>query len=155
MPPINLGVLLPIKDRIDLAKSHLQPGSVFKFYCYNAKKEKIFILAGFKYDQTKIGFVHINTEINPNIFRTPALKNEHLPFELNLERPFLTHDSFVNCSDLIIRDKEDILKLLINDPAIHLGNLCESDMKEVHNKICSSKVLRRDYKKEFGISFLK
>jgi hypothetical protein len=150
MPPPNLGDLLPYEDREKLAINHLIIGSVFKFHCLVAKKEKRLILVGFSYDKERLAFVHINTEINPNVFRFPALKAEHLPIELNEVNAFLTHDSFINCSDLIVRNKIEITSLLISAPAAHLGNLIEEDCKKVKQMVSKSKVIRPDRKKEFG-----
>jgi hypothetical protein len=155
MPPINIGDLLPQKEREELAILNLKIGAVLKFYCNKAKKEKIFIFIAEKFDNQKIGLVHINSEVNPNVNYNVLLRNEHIDFQVNENRYFLSHNSYINCSDLIIKDKKDIIELLTKSPKMHLGFLNKEDYILVHNKVANSAVIVRGTKKEFGISYEK
>lgn len=152
MPPIDILHLLSSEEINALAKDKFVIGSVFKLHCYIANKEKLMIIAGFKYDKSEVAFVHINTEINPNIFRTTKIKDEHLVFDKTEERDFLSHNSFIDCTSLVIRKSEDIYNSIVADLKVHLGNLTEDDLKIVRAKISNSPVIRRDYKKHFGVS---
>ena len=147
----NIGAILPFELREQLAKQNFKIGSVFRFHCNKANKEKRLILVGVKYDKILVAFVHINTELNNNVFNTPALKLENIPIFKDENRNYIDHDSFINCSDLVVRDKDEIYNLLLHNPSIHLGNLSENDNKIVRTAICNSKVLRRDRKKDFGL----
>ena len=148
MPP-TIGDSFPLEEREKLAKNNFKIGAVFKFYCNIADKEKIFVFVGTNLDKTKIALVHINTEINKNVFPTAALRNEHLELE-ETGRSYLKHKSFVNCSFFSIKEYQEIFNLLIEHPSIHLGNVSDSDFVLIRGKIKASKILIRGHKSIFG-----
>ena len=153
MEHFKFGELLPLEIRVQLANENLKIGSVLKFHCNKAKKEKRLILVGYKYDKVLIAFVHINTELNINIFNTSLLQLEHIPIFKDETKTYIDHNSFINCSDLIVRDKNEIHTMLVSNPNIHLGELTEDDLKNVKSTIAKSKVVRMDRKKEFGLFY--
>ena len=125
----SMGSKLPYEQRKNLADINFKIGSVFKFFDKVADKEKILILVGIKYDKITIAFVRINSEINSNFFPTAQLKNEHLELLLDDEkRPFLKHTSFVDCSIFVIQKSHTVYNMLIDEPSIHLGHLCNEDL---------------------------
>jgi hypothetical protein len=110
----QLGDFLPSDYKKKLAAENFKEGGVFKCYYPPADKEKRFIIAGFRYDKKQFASVFINTEINPNLFRTEKLKSLHLPFEL-ANRLYLEWDSFVDCSQLIPWETDKFLNNLEAD----------------------------------------
>jgi hypothetical protein len=152
MPPNNLGQYFPANIRNESAKRNLIVGSVYKFYCTVAQKEKRMILVGIRYDQKEVAFVHINSEINVNFFRTPQLANENVKFELSEHRPYITKECFICCAQLIIKGYDEMVNLLTTRPDIHIGNMTSNDYSLVKAHIKNSKVIPRNLKKEFGLS---
>lgn len=146
----SIGKIFSEEQRKELANLNLKPGAILKFHCLVAKKEKRFVFAGPKYDGLLIGLVHINSEINEKIFHSPKLKEEHYKV-LQADYTSLEWDSFVNCSQLIIRPKQEIYALLVNDPGCHLEHLTEEHFNEIKIKLCKSRVLSPSQKKEYGL----
>jgi hypothetical protein len=149
-----IGSKLSYEHRKALADFNFKIGAVLKFFDKVAEKEKILILTGIKYDKITVAFVRINTGINEKFFPTAALKNEHLALLKDEEkRPFLKHDFFVDCSTFVIQKSDTIYNILITDPSIHLGQLCENDLLDIKEKISTSRMLSPSQKKEFGLFF--
>lgn len=146
----SLGNLLPENQRRELADLNFKPGAVLKFFCHVAGKEKRFVLVASKYDGISIGLVHINSEVNEKVYHSPKLKDEHYKI-LQTDYSTLEWDSHVNCSLLIIRPKEEIYNLLVNDPSCHLEHLTEDHFNDVKIKLCKSRVLSPSLKKEYGL----
>ena len=149
VPPI--GDAFPEKIKVNLAKENFRIGCVLRFFCSIAKKDKWFIYIGNKYDGQTIALVHINTEINDNVFPTPELKAEHYFLEKTDERLYLKWDSYVNCSQFMVKSKEEVFNLLATNPSCHLGELSADDFKAIKLMIKSSRILRPAQKKEFGL----
>ncbi|UPK71169.1 hypothetical protein [Chitinophaga filiformis] len=146
----SIGKIFTEEQRKELADLNLKPGAILKFDCLIAKKEKRFVFAGIKYDGLSIGLVHINSEINERIFHSPKLKDEHYKI-LCADYTSLEWDSFVNCSQLIIRPKQDIYNILLKDPGCHLEHLSQEHFDEIKIKLCKSRVLSPSQKKEYGL----
>lgn len=146
----SFGNLLPEEQRKELADLNFKPGAVLKFFCRVAGKEKRFVFVGSKYDGASIGLVHINSEVNQKVFTTSKLKDEHYKI-LQDDYQTLEWDSFVNCSQLIIRPKEEIYNLIVNNPACHLEHLSDEHFNDIKVKLCKSRVLSPGQKKEYGL----
>ncbi|MBS1572321.1 MAG: hypothetical protein JST62_08025 [Bacteroidetes bacterium] len=150
-PPI--GNFFPDDLKKNLAADNFKIGAVFKFFCHLAKKEKRFIFMGEKHDKSEIALIHINSELNRNVAPTAELQNEHILL-LQSGRAYLTKDSYVNCTNLVIRSKTEIFSLLEKNPDMHLGHLSAEDFKILRDKICESRLIPPYKKKPFGL-FLK
>lgn len=112
-------------------------------------KIKRSIIVGFSRDKAILASIFINSEINPNLFPTEESKELHL--ELNaIDRPYLTHTSYADCSRLHEHSIEDIKSSMVSNPASHLGELCESDLFKILGKIKSAKTISVRKKKEYG-----
>jgi hypothetical protein len=77
----------------------LEPGCIIFDRVTDTKppKDKYFIIVGVTSDELALATVYINTDINPNIFRTQRLRDLHVTIPRD-ENPFLSWDSFVDCS---------------------------------------------------------
>jgi hypothetical protein len=146
----SIGKILTEEQRKELADLNLKPGAILKFECLVAKKEKRLIYAGTKYDGLWVGLVHINSEINERIYHSPKLREEHYKI-LHADYQSLKWDSFVNCSQLIIRPKQEIYNILVSDPGCHLEHLMQEHFNEIKIKLCKSRVLSPGQKKEYGL----
>ncbi len=147
-PPIGDSFSLELKQK--LAKENFKIKAVLRFYCNVAMKIKRFIFIGIKYYNSKIALLFINTDVNVNFAPTDELKAEHIFIESN-GKDYLTNDSHIDCTQLIIKSYQEVFSLLENNPSIHLGVVSDEDHKIIRNKICNSKLITNSKKKEFGV----
>lgn len=148
---MSLGEFFPEAFKADYARRNLEVGSVLKLYVKDTKppKEKRFIIVGKNIDGLCLATVYINSEINENINYSPELKELHLPFQA-AGRTYLDHDSFVDCSEFVIREQKEIEYAIKNRPGVVIGTLCEMDLTAVRNKLINSPKIKRKDKKRFG-----
>ena len=100
-----LGDFLPQEIKEQLAKSNFKIGTVLKYHVdfTNPPKEKRLIVVGVDSEKVLFAAVLINTEVNPNIFRSPQMKDLHLYLDSN-GREYLSHPSHVDCSNIFEQD---------------------------------------------------
>jgi hypothetical protein len=144
-----IGDSFPESVRATLVDENFTIGAVLRFYCLSAKKIKRFIYLGDKHDKSTIALLYINTNLNTNVNYTPELQAEHLFLEQE-GRVYLDNDSFVDCSQFVVRLKDEIRKMCIDNTSIHLGFLSEEDLKRIRNMVKQSKVLTPRKKKDYG-----
>ncbi|WP_017259097.1 hypothetical protein [Pedobacter arcticus] len=140
------------KDREEFAKRNLKIGSVIKVFVSdtNPPKEKRLVLVGISYDQIYYASIFLNTEVNANIFYTTALKDLHVELKA-IDRAYLDHDSFADCSQIQKRKSDWLLELIRDNPSKVLGELNEYDLKLLQNKIKSAHTIAPAMKKIFGL----
>ena len=149
---MHLGDLFPQELREQLSDNNLKVGSVLRFFMKdtNPPKDKRVIVVGFNDDKVLFAYVYINSEINPNMFSTPRLRNLHLPFEAN-GRSYLTHDSFVDCSQIKEENAQTIRDVMTDNIGVHIGDLSETDCKKVIDALKTSFRIDLKIKKKYGI----
>lgn len=113
-------------------------------------KEKRFIVVGFHEDQIHLTSVLINTEINFRVNCTPELASQHMEFKCD-QRPYLTHDSFIDCSEIHSLDKNALIKKIDEKPEIIIGKVAKTDMDSIILQIINSDVIKGKTKKRCGI----
>lgn len=150
-PP--LGDAFSIEHKNQFIENNLKIGSVLKFYCKRANKEKRFIVIAEKYDKETLGLVYINTDINQHFFPTPELQALHLPLEFTEEREYITHDCFAACNDFFPYTYEYIAGLMHLSIDTYLGELSENDLNRILVLVKSAKTIKPAKKKEFGLYF--
>ncbi len=97
-----------------------------------------------------MGTVFINSEINPNIFRTDELRNLHVP--LNAQgNDFIDHDCFVDCSSIKERSFGEIRQLLSNDPECSKSIVSETTMEVIVQTIRNAVTISSSQKRKFGV----
>ncbi len=142
----------------DKAKSILKPspntlkkGSVLRAFVQdtNPPKIKIFIVVGFDETYTFLATVFVNTEINLNINFSAELQSLHVLLEAE-GRDFLTHDSYVDCSDILPKEVQEIQHAMKNKPEIVIGEISEEDLKIIIDTILRSPKIRGKHKKRYG-----
>ncbi len=132
-------------------KDNLKVGSVIKFYCNIAEKEKRFVIIGEKYDKKVFALLYINTEINLYFNPTPELQALHLPLHCNEDRPYIDHDCFVACNALIPYSYDYLAGLMFNKIDIYLGTVIHTDLKNMMLLVKTAKTIRPREKKDFGL----
>ena len=92
-------------------------------------RDKFFIVLGFDQEGNVIGGLVINSNINYNL--PSSVTDYHLPLKVE-QCPFLKHNSFVNCSKIIVANKTKFTKKTyrgeITDP--ELLNLIINTVKD-------------------------
>ena len=92
-------------------------------------RDKFFIVLGFDQEGNVIGGLVINSNINYNL--PSSVTDYHLPIKVE-QCPFLKHNSFVNCSKIIVANKTKFTKKTyrgeITDP--ELLNLIINTVKD-------------------------
>ncbi len=149
---MSLSDSFPEDYKKEFAQRNLKIGSVIRLYVRdtNPPKEKRFILVGQSYDKLLFASIFINSEINPNIFHTEELRD--LNFQLLAEeRGYLDHDSYADCSNMQKRDTAWLLAVLVEDPSKLIGEVSESDLKEIRARIKSARTITPATKKTFGL----
>lgn len=114
-------------------------------------KEKRLIVVGFNQQNVFFAAVLINSQINPNIFPSAALQALHLEFEVD-NRPYLDHNSFVDCSQIHQQRLDSVLQMLTAVPNAHLGHLESSDLEKVLETLRNAPTIPVYTKKEFGLA---
>jgi hypothetical protein len=128
----NIGDFFPDELKEQLADNNFKIGAVLKYHIdsITPPKPKRLIIVGFDDQKVALATVFINTEINPNVFPTQALRDLNLEFD-TINRDYLDHKSYVNCSQIFEQDVESVKGLLITDPDVHIGELNSKDLTEV------------------------
>lgn len=146
----TFGDFLPKETRNQLANVNLQTGAVLKYHVpfTNPPKEKRVIVVAFDSEKALFALVLINSEINENL--SQEAKNLHLELNAN-GRPYLDHNSHVNCSQIFEQEVEKVKEILAESPGVHLGNLNEVDLKNVTDKIRGAITITRKQKRKYNL----
>lgn len=109
----------------------------------DATRNKFFIVLGFDNDGYVIGGLVINSKINYNL---PSIVTDYqLPITVN-QCPFLRHNSFVNCSKIIVA------KRIMFNKGTYRGKISDSEiMKLIIDTVKESPTINRKQLKDFGI----
>jgi hypothetical protein len=149
---MSLGESFPGALKKQFSENNLVAGAIIRTWVEHTKPPKIkrFIVIGISQDKILLGVVHINSEINPNVFPTQELRDLHLKLTAG-SREYLMHDSYVDCSRIFQLDRENISKLLHDDPACHLGTVGKDDLTRIKTIIKGSRTVSIRIKKMFGL----
>ena len=130
----------------------LSAGTVLKLFVTdtNPPKTKRFIIVGFDDDKVRLAYVYINTGINRNFAWSIELECLHLKLEAR-GRAYLDHDSWVDCSDIIIKETSEILDLVNKRTEAITGHLNNEDFRDIITLLRSSPKIKGKIKKRFGL----
>lgn len=142
----------PDHFREQYVERNLQVGMVLRTYVTDTKppKTKYFIIIGISQDRVALGVVYINSEINPNLFSKPELKQLHIPMSPD-ERELVEYDCFIDCSKIYEKPLESISQLLKENPSCDRGMLNSVELGRVQEKIYSASTISPRDKKKFGL----
>ncbi|MGN0047384.1 MAG: hypothetical protein ACI37U_00600 [Bacteroides sp.] len=109
----------------------------------DAVRNKFFIVLGFDNEGNVIGGLVINSKINYNL--PPIVTDYQLPITVK-QCPFLQHNSFVNCSKIIIAKRTKFSK------DTYRGEISDAElMKLITDTVKESPTVSRKQLKDFGI----
>ena len=109
----------------------------------NTTRNKFFIVLGFDNEGNVIGGLVINSKIN---YKLPPLVTDYqLPVSVE-QFPFLEHNSFINCSKIIVAKRSKFNK------TTYRGEISDIEMMElIINTVKESPTVNKMQLKEFGI----
>ncbi len=106
-------------------------------------RNKFFIVLGFDNDGNVIGGLVINSKINYKL--PPSVTDYQLPVSVQ-QFPFLEHNSFINCSKIIVAKRSKFNK------TTYRGEISDTEMMElIINTVKESPTVNKMQLKEFGI----
>lgn len=109
----------------------------------DAARNKFFIVLGFDNEGNVIGGLVINSKINYNL--PPTVTDYQLPITVK-QCPFLQHNSFVNCSKIIVAKRTKFNK------DTYRGEISDAElMKLITDTVKESPTVSRKQLKDFGI----
>jgi hypothetical protein len=150
-----LGDSFPENFKSDYYKRNLEVGKVLRVKVQDTIPPKIkrFVIVGFSEDKCSLASVYINSNINTNI--NWSIEQQEMQIELAPEgREYLTKASYVDCSRLIIKNCEEIISILKKKSDSVIGEMNESDLKLVVNKLKKSPTIKGKIKKRYGLFHL-
>lgn len=149
---MSLGDSFPDKFKSDFSERNIAVGKVLRIKVKDTKPPKIkrFVIVGFSEDKCTLASVYINSEINPNI--NWSLEQQELQLELTSDnRDYLSKTSYIDCSKLIIKDHKEISSIVEARSDSVLGEMNETDLKLVVEKLKSSRTIKGKIKKRYGL----
>lgn len=106
-------------------------------------RNKFFIVLGFDNDGNVIGGLVINSKINYKL--PPSVTDYQSPVSVE-QFPFLEHNSFINCSKIIVAKRSKFNK------TTYRGEISDTEMMElIINTVKESPTVNKMQLKEFGI----
>lgn len=106
-------------------------------------RNKFFIVLGFDNEGNVIGGLVINSKINYKL--PPSVTDYQLPVSVE-QFPFLEHNSFINCSIIIVAKRSKFNK------TTYRGEISDTEMMElIINTVKESPTVNKMQLKEFGI----
>lgn len=109
----------------------------------DATRNKFFIVLGFDDEGNVIGGLVINSKINYNL--PPTVTNYQLPISVE-QCPFLQHNSFVNCSKIIVAKRTKFSK------ETYRGEISDTELLSlIIETVKESPTINRKQLKDFGI----
>jgi hypothetical protein len=148
-----LGDFFPDELRNQFSSRSLERGTVLRthFFETNPPKIKFFVVLGASKDKIVLGVVLINSHINPQIFRSPAIRSWHIPI-LARDYDFLDHDSFVDCTQIFEKSAPDLQKSVSDSPQIVVGKLENGDLLAIQQAIKEATTIAKVQKRKFGLA---
>lgn len=116
----------------------------------NPPKIKRFVIIGINEGVALVGYLFINTSINPNVFRTEDLKKLHLPLSKD-GRPYIDYDSFLDCSHIYEMSIEKLEDVFSQDYETYLDQVSDDDMAQIRELIKAARTIPAKTKKRYGI----
>ena len=130
----------------------LKPGYVLRLFVKDTHppKTKRFIVVGISTDEISLASVYINSKLNKNAAWSIELESLNLFFE-KTGRLYLNHDSWVDCSDLVIRNISEIHSIIQTRPDAIIGELEAKDLQLIITTLKKAFTIKGKIKKKFGL----
>lgn len=126
----------------------IQIGTVIRAFVNttNPPKIKRFVVVGFKNDKISLASVLINSEVNIKYNFHQELVCQHLLFESE-NRPYLSKDSYVDCSEIHTLSVSELNDKLDKDPSIAIGVVEKEDLDLIMKTLVNSDFIKGKHKK--------
>ncbi len=114
----------------------MKRGSVLRLHLAHTHPPKTKLIVILANDDKKISYacVLINSEINLNVINSNELVDLQHPI-LQSKNTFLTWDSFVDCSQVFLKDFEELKNAFDSNNHIRIGFLHADDLEIVLEKV--------------------
>lgn len=145
-----MGIEFPKEFIQSLVEDNTRNGNVIKTFCddlIGASKDKLLVIISKSKCGTKMGCVLINSDNYPSINNTFYLKSLQLGIYTTEYPSFLTHDSFIDCSDIKERSIQEIEGILKKDPKRMVGQVSIEKHKEICDSLKANKTIPTKIKK--------
>jgi hypothetical protein len=109
------------------------------------ERTKYFVIVGQDMNNGLVGSLLVNSNVNINVISTKELLDCQFPLQKE-DYVFLTHNSYVDCSELFEMDKIKIIKRGSEE-----GELTEKDKMLIMEHLCQSEVISVKLKKRYKI----
>lgn len=154
---VTIGDLLTATQKSDIIEKSLEIGDVYRMKLTKEEevtpkapedksRNKYFIIIGKDGEGNAIGFVLINSNINPDL--SQVIKDLHYPIK-STKYSFLKKNSFVNCAELKIIGKEKFSSLF--DDSKCKGKIELDDIACIIGALQSSPLIKPKQLKRFGL----
>lgn len=146
---IRIGDLFPPQFRKDFCKNHLIKGAALRAptEITTPPKIKLFVVWQLEESINRIGISFINSEITS--IKSTWLQALQCPLSQK-NNPFLTHDSFLDCSRIHEKDLNKVRDSLVMDTEIFRGNIFLDDLLKAEEIIRDAITIERKLKKRYG-----
>ena len=150
---MSLAEAFPENIRVEFANRNLVIGSALYIkieeFDVNYNKYVIFFSPNV-YDSSLCGILVINTHINPQINHSPYLQSQHVLID-KANHDFLDYDSYVDCSQIHEKTKQEIVDYICNNPLCVCGNISDNIMNNIREVLINSTILSNNDKRKYGI----
>ena len=148
---MSLGNLFPDDLRRNFAERNIHIGKaiLIEIEDFELNYPKYILIVSKNEEEHILAYVTINTEINENKFPTPYLKSLHVIIDKE-NHSFLEYDSYVNCSEIRVFNRQNVIDFLINNPHRAVGNVSEAVLRKIHLLLSTSKTIEPYLKRKFG-----
>lgn len=148
----TLGDFFPTGVQEEFRERNLKAGSVFKILATNTTppKEKRLVLVAVNDELALVGYLFINSEINLLCLDTDELRNLQIYLEC-AHRNYLSHDSYLDCSNLMEIPLEELKTVFAADRDIFLGELSEEDFLATIEKVTNAPTISNNKKRKFRL----
>lgn len=142
---------LPPLIQLQHAVPSIETGVVVKVHLSTVSppKEKRLIVVGESPDRSQVALVYINSKLNKKVHRKRKAQKLHKFFEAK-DRDFLDWSSYVDCTQLIMIEKDKIKQAVVKSPSRVIGWISDFDFNSLKNLILISTTIKAKYKNKFG-----
>lgn len=122
----------------DIAQNEVNTGDIYKITMSSVDgitskdgyitRDKYFVVLGFDKQGNVYGGIVFNSKINQNL--PPMIKQYHMPISAK-DYPFLSYDSFLNCSQLMTTTSTHLMQ------GKKVGTIKTDDLELIRSTVCS------------------
>lgn len=137
--------------RKNFSQRNVKVGSVLKLKVEDTKppKVKFFIIIGQNIEGFSLATLYINSDINFNVNFSQDLIDLQVPISKE-DYNFLEHNSYVDCSKLMFKDREEIESILSRRPEAFVDELNNKQISYLKEVIKKSTTIKGKIKKRYG-----